>query len=293
MQFLENEFLRVAINEFGAELTSIVRKSDQSEYVWNADPAFWGKHAPLLFPIIGRLKDQEYTLDGTTYEITRHGFARDKEFTVVQASDTCVELSLSADAYTKAMYPYDFTFTIRYSLDGKTLKKEHIVQNDSNHTMYYEIGGHDAYMLSFDDAALSDYYLEFEGIDALDVIDCDADVMLMQSHHAVPLKDGRLYLSRETFSKDNTLMLDRLPVHRCTLGCLSHSQKVIMEFPEIDYFAVWSPYKPDCDVPFICLEPWSTLPDCAYLGKELEKKVGIRTVAAGRSETLSFRVTIE
>ena len=136
MQFLENEFLRVSINEFGAELTSIVRKSDQSEYVWNADPAFWGKHAPLLFPIIGRLKDQEYTLDGTTYEITRHGFARDKEFTVVQASDTCVELSLSADAYTKAMYPYDFTFTIRYSLDGKTLKKEHIVQNDSNHTMY-------------------------------------------------------------------------------------------------------------------------------------------------------------
>ena len=293
MQFLENEFLRVSINEFGAELTSIVRKSDQSEYVWNADPAFWGKHAPLLFPIIGRLKDQEYTLDGTTYEITRHGFARDKEFTVVQASDTCVELSLSADAYTKAMYPYDFTFTIRYSLDGKTLKKEHIVQNDSNHTMYYEIGGHDAYMLSFDDAALSDYYLEFEGIDVLDVIDCDADVMLMQSHHAVPLKDGRLYLSRETFSKDNTLMLERLPVHRCTLGCLSHSRKVIMEFPEIDYFAVWSPYKPDCDVPFICLEPWSTLPDCAYLGKELEKKVGIRTVAAGRSETLSFRVTIE
>ena len=66
-----------------------------------------------------------------------------------------------------------------------------------------------------------------------------------------------------------------------------------MEFPEIDYFAVWSPYKPDCDVPFICLEPWSTLPDCAYLGKELEKKVGIRTVASGRSETLSFRVTIE
>ena len=262
MQFLENEFLHVAINEFGTELTSIVRKSDQSEYVWNADPAFWGKHAPLLFPIIGRLKDQKYTLDGTTYEITRHGFARDKEFTVVQASDTCVELSLSADAYTKAMYPYDFTFTIRYSLDGKALKKEHIVQNDSNHTMYYEVGGHDAYMLSFDDAALSDYYLEFEGIDALDVIDCDADVMLMQSHHAVPLKDGRLYLSRETFSKDNTLMLDRLPVHRCTLGCLSHSRKVIMEFPEIDYFAVWSPYKPDCDVPFICLEPWSTLPDC-------------------------------
>lgn len=293
MQYLENEFLRVAINEFGAELTSIVRKSDQAEYIWNADPAFWGKHAPLLFPIIGRLKDQEYTLDGTTYEITRHGFARDKEFQVACASDTCVEFTLGADAYTKAMYPYDFTLTVRYTLDGKTLKKEHIVQNKSDHTLYYEVGGHDAYMLSFSDAALSDYYLEFEGIDALSVLDCDSEVLLLQSHHAVPLKDGRLYLSRETFSQDNTLMLDQLPVHRCTLGCQSHSRKVTVEFPEIDYFAVWSPYKPDCDVPFICLEPWSTLPDGAYLGKELEKKVGIRTVEAGKSESLSFCVTIE
>lgn len=291
MQYLENESLRISINELGAELTSVVRKSDGTDYMWEADPAFWGRHSPLLFPVIGRLKDQEYTLDGTTYSIPKHGFARSMPFQVDSNTGTCLELTISATEATKDVYPYDFTLTIRYTLDGCSLKKEHIVTNNSDRCMYYEIGGHDAYRLTFSDAALSDYYVEFEGVDELHVIECDESIMLAQSHRTVPLDHGRLYLTRETFSQD-ALILDDLPVRHCTLGCLAHSRKIKMEFPDLDYFAFWSPYKPDADVPFVCLEPWSTLPDGSYLGKELEHKVGIRSLEAGKSETLSFQITI-
>lgn len=291
MQYLENDVLRVGINEFGAELTSIVKKSDGTEYVWQGDPAFWKRHAPVLFPIVGRLKDKEYTVGGTAYSITQHGFGRDLAFTAHPVSDTCVEFVLSANDYTKQMYPYDFTLTIRYTLDGATLRKEHITRNRSADTLYYEVGGHDGYNILFEDEALGDWYVEFEGADALSVIDVDETVMLSQSHHTVPLEDGRLYLTRETFAHD-ALMLDGLPVRRCTLGCTKHDRRVTMDFSDFPYFAVWSPYQPETDVPFVCLEPWSTLPDGSYLGKELEQKIGVRTVAPGASETLTFSITI-
>lgn len=290
MQYLENETLRVGIAEFGAELTSIVKKADGTEYVWQGDPAFWKRHAPVLFPIVGRLKDKEYTIDGQAYTITQHGFARDLEFAVHRISETCAEFTLTENEYTKAMYPYDFTFTIRYTLDGATLKKEHITENRSAAPLYYEVGGHDAYNILFGGEALSDYYVAFEGTDTLEVIDVDEAVMLSQTHHTVPLTDGRLYLSREVFAHD-ALMLDRLPVRRCTIGCLKHDRRVTMDFSDFPYFAVWSPYK-EQDVPFVCLEPWSSLPDGGYLGKALAEKVGVRTVAPGQSETLAFSVTI-
>ena len=291
MQYLENEHLRITINEFGAELTSIIRKADAFECVWTADPTYWNRHAPLLFTIVGRLKDQQYTLDGRLYSISKHGFARDLTFSVASASATRLDLTLRATAETRKMYPYDFELTIRYTLDGDTLKKEHIVRNTTDIPLYYEIGGHDAYLLNFDQAGLSDYYLEFEDCDALSIIECDETVTLSQEHRRVPLDHGRLFLTQETFIHD-ALMMDQLPVHRCTLGCTKHSHKIMMDFSDFAYFAVWSPYKKGMDVPFVCLEPWSTLPDGNYLGKELEQKVGIRVLQPGQEENLSFSVTI-
>lgn len=291
MQYLENEYLRVTINEFGAELTSIIRKTDASECVWTADPAYWNRHAPLLFPIVGRLKDQQYTLGGHLYSISKHGFARDLTFSVASASATCLELTLRATDETRKMYPYDFKLTIRYTLNGHTLKKEHVVYNNNDAILYYEIGGHDAYLLPFEQTALSDYYLEFESCDALRVIKCDETVTLSQEHRSVPLDKGRLFLAQETFIYD-ALMMDQLPVHRCTLGCTKHPHKITMDFSDFAYFAVWSPYKKGIDVPFVCLEPWSALPDGNYLGKELEQKVGIRVLQPGQEETLAFSVTI-
>lgn len=292
MQILENEEFTVAVNEFGAELSSFKSKKDGTEYVWQADPAVWKRHAPILFPIVGRLKDKKYTAAGKEYGITQHGFGRDLEWTPRRVSGTCVEFTLTQNDYTKEMYPWDFTCTVRYTLDGASLKKEHITVNDSDTDMYYEVGGHDAYAICLcAGEQITDYYVEFEGTDALHPVITDENVFLSQEHGTVPLDNGRLFLTRETF-KDDAMILDTLPVRRAVIGCTKNSKRVTMDFADLPYFALWSKYMPDADVPYVCLEPWSTLPDGGYLDYAIENKVGVRVLGPGQSETLAFTTTI-
>ena len=292
MQVLENELFHVEIDEFGAELCSMKSKKDGTEYVWQADPAVWKRHAPVLFPIVGRLKDKKYTVGGTAYEITQHGFARDLPFEPVRVSDSVVDFVLRQNDYTKKMYPFDFTFTIRYTLSGATLKKEHITLNTGDTDLYYEVGGHDAYALCLKpNETISDYYIEFEGIDALHPILTDENVSLSRDHGEIPLQSGCLPITRETF-KDDAIILDDLPVRRVTIACTKNDKRVTMDFSDLPYFALWSAYK-DFDVPYVCLEPWSTLPDGGYLDYALENKVGVRLLNPGQSETLSYTVTVK
>ena len=291
MQVLENEMFRVEINELGAELSSFRSKTTGTEYVWQADPAVWKRHAPILFPIVGRLKDKTYTVGGKAYEITKHGFGRDLEWQVGREGDTCVAFRLEPSEFTKKMYPWDFVCTVRYTLDGASLKKEHITENRSDTAMYYEVGGHDGYTLCWQDGEqVTDYYVAFEGTDKLCRIVTDEAVMLTEERTGVPLENGRLPLSRALFAND-AVMTEGLPVRRATIGCTKNSRSVTMDFTDFDYFAVWSPYK-DTAAPFVCLEPWSTLPDGLYLDHAIENKVGVRVLQPGRSETLAFTTTV-
>lgn len=291
MQVLENERFRVEISEMGAELTSFKSKTTGTEYVWQADPVAWKRHAPILFPIVGRLKDKTYIADGKAYEITQHGFGRDLEWQVQPESATCVSFTLTPNDYTKKMYPWDFKCTVRYTLNGASLKKEHITENCSGSTMYYEVGGHDAYNLCWQDGEqITDYYVAFEGTDKLCRIVTDEAVMLTEERMDVPLDNGRLPITRELFAND-AVMAEGLPVRRASIGCTKSSRRVTMDFADFDYFAVWSPYK-DFDVPFVCLEPWSTLPDGSYLDHAIEHKTGVRVLQPGQRETLSFTTTI-
>ena len=291
MYVLENAMFRVEINELGAELSSFKSKTTGTEYVWQADPASWKRHAPILFPIVGRLKDKTYTAGGKAYEITQHGFGRDLEWQGKRVSNCCVEFRLEQSEFTKKMYPWDFACTVRYTLDGASLKKEHITENRSDTTMYYEVGGHDAYNLCWQDGEkITDYYVAFEGVDALSRIVSDQNVMLTRERVSVPLVDGRLPISRGLFAGD-AVMTEGLPVRRATIGCTKNSRSITMDFTDFDYFAVWSPYK-DTAVPFVCLEPWSTLPDGSYLDHAIENKEGVRVLQPGQSENLSFTTTI-
>ena len=218
MQVLENERFRVEINEFGAELTRFTSKKDGTEYIWKGDPAAWKRHAPILFPIVGRLKDKTYTVDGRPYVITQHGFGRDLAWQAQKISGTCAEFTLTPNEYTKKMYPWDFICTVRYTLDGNALKKEHIVKNTSDSVMYYEIGGHDAYTLCWEDGEkITDYYVKFEGTDALSRIATDENVMLTADRVSVPLIDGRLPISRELFAND-AVMTEGLPFRTATIA---------------------------------------------------------------------------
>ena len=291
MQILENEGFRAAVDPQGAELTSLCSKTTGTEYVWQADPTVWKRHAPILFPIVGRLKDGSYTVGGKSYQITQHGFGRDLAWQAERIADNCVELTLCADEHTKTMYPWAFRCTVRYTLEGASLKKEHIVENCSDTPMYYELGGHDGYTVCWlPDERVEDYAVEFEGVEALHPILLDENVLLSRDHGTLPLENGQLPLTRETFRAD-AIISDDLPVRRASIVGRKNGRRVTMEFPDFPYFAVWSPYK-DFDVPFVCLEPWSSLPDGGYLDHALENKVGVRVLQSGASETLTFITTI-
>lgn len=291
MIILENEAFRVEINPFGAELSSFRSKKTGTEYVWGGDPAAWKRHAPVLFPIVGRLKDKTYTVGGKPFEITQHGFGRDLEWAAKQVSETSAEFTLTQNDYTKKMYPWDFTCTLRYTLNGGTLVKEHITRNDSDSEMYYEIGGHDAYTLCWQEGErITDYFVEFEGTDALTRIVTDENVMLTEKRVSVPLDGGKLHISRELFA-DDAVMTEGLGVRRAAIGSVKNGRRVTMDFGDFPYFAVWSPYK-EFEVPFTCLEPWSTLPDGVQLDHAIEGKQGVRRLAPGESETLTFATTV-
>lgn len=289
---IENEKFSVTIDSKGAELSSMRSKQTGIEYVWQAEPSIWARHAPVLFPIIGRLKDKTYFVGGKSYQITQHGFGRDLEFACTEQTDTSIALTLTPNAYTKPMYPFDFAFTVRYTLEGNTLRKQHITTNRGDTDMYYEVGGHDAYNVALEpNETMEDYYVDFGSGDAIYPLINDDALMITKDKRMVPLEDGKLFLSSELFQLD-ALILDDCKNRTVSIRSQKSKHVISMEFVDFPYLGIWSKYTGK-DTNYVCIEPWSTLPDANYLDHALENKIGVRKLAPNSSETLTFTTTIE
>lgn len=165
---LENEYIRIAVSEAGAELKSLYGKEEQQEYLWQGDPAIWEEQAPNLFPYIARLTDGSYTYQGKQYHMEIHGIAKYKKLQVVSEKDELV-LELRADEETKACYPFDFVFRIHYRLMERTLCITYEVENQDQKKMYFGVGGHPGFQIPFcPDTRFEDYCLEFDASAAPD-----------------------------------------------------------------------------------------------------------------------------
>lgn len=288
---LKSEQLTVVISTHGAELQS-VRTPDGLELIWQGDKAIWNRHAPLLFPIIGRLKNQRYTLDGESISISQHGFGRDSDFEVVSQSASAVTFRLTDSPETRKVYPFAFSLEITYSLVGNVLTKAHTVENRSDRPMPYEVGGHDAYRTTLlPGEQMADYSIEFPGQAAIYPFRMNEDCFLTEERPAYALTDGALPLPPDVFGMD-TIVLADLPVNRVTLKNAKNPLRLTVEFPEFPYLGIWTKQMP-YDTNYICIEPWSTLPECTFVGSELTDKVGIRVLAPGAVETLSYTLMVE
>ena len=289
---IHNAVLTAEIDSYGAELCSLRSNLTGTEYIWQADPEIWARHAPLLFPIIGRLKDKQYTVDGQTYDITQHGFARDSEFVCIEQNENSIALSLVISEQAERMYPFPIALTIRYTLDGNRLKKEHITTNKGAEPLYYEIGGHDAFNVALDAGeTMQDYYVDFGDRAELYPFVNDENLMLTKDKRTVPLKDGRLYLDPEVFALDALIMDDISPRH-LSIRSDKSAHTIRMDFEDFPYVALWTKYTGKA-TNYVCIEPWTTLPDCAYLDKALENKIGVRRLNAGETEIVTTLTTIE
>ena len=286
---LNNDALRVQIEDTGAQLASI-RDSRGVEYLWQGDPDIWNRRAPLLFPFIARLKDEQYLLDGTPYHMGIHGFCRSAPFTVEEQSETRVTFRYSDTAETRSSYPFSFVLRVTYSLAGNTLVKTHRVENRSDVPMLYELGGHDGYRAPIEEGeSMADYAIRFPGVEVVTPYGMDAQNMITPKTVSHPLINGRMPLKPSAYGLD-TIILDELPERRAVLVDGKNRPRVSVDFGDFPYLGVWTAAK-DFDTNYVCIEPWTTLPDATFVGRELKDKAGVRTLAPGAAEELTYRVT--
>ncbi len=284
---IQNDRLSVRIENIGAQIIS-VRDWAGTEYMWQRDPDIWPRTAPILFPVIGRLRNDAYRVNGKEYRMERHGFARDLTFSVIRQTKDSMIFSVSSDEKTKEKYPFDFTLDIGYQLDGPNLMKTHSVTNHSTEEMFFELGGHDGFRVALDAAeSMEDYYISFEGESELHPLLKREDSLYSDERGNIPLDAGRLWLTMNLFRQD-ALVLDQLQSREVILGNAKGTRRIGFTFPDFPLLGIWTPDKP-FDTNFVCLEAWSSLPDSIMADMELRSKIHICRLGAG--ERKMFRYT--
>ncbi|HEY1025677.1 MAG TPA: aldose 1-epimerase family protein [Sphingobacteriaceae bacterium] len=277
MVTLENDYLRVSIRNKGAEITSVYNKISKLEHVWQADPSVWPWHAPNLFPVIGGCIDNQIRVDGMPYPMSRHGFARNSEFVLLEGSDRHAEFSLGYSEETLKAYPFRFQFQLLYYLDDHRLHVTFKVINEDIRDIYFSVGAHPAFNVPFHPAEkFEEYYLEFEHDEPLDTHLISPEGFFNGEKETVDTEGRLLPLTRSLFARD-ALVLKNIRSRKVWLRSRTRSQHVEVTFPHFDYLGIWS--KPGAD--FICIEPWMGCADSAGNLTDVSRKEGIRKLEKG------------
>ena len=280
MQYtIENKLVKVVIDSKGAELQSLTHKNFAMEYMWGGDPAFWGKKSPVLFPIVGGLKSGSYVYNDQLYKMGRHGFARDMEFEVSWQKADDIMFTLRSNEETLAMYPFHFSFSVRYTLDGNDLNVSYIVQNTGKEEMYFSVGGHPAFRLPMTDTtSYDDYYLQFSRSEALDRWPLSSEGLLENHTRSLLKISDKLPLIKELFFEDALVFKHLISKYVFILSRkTTHGIKVhITGFP---YLGIWAAKNAD----FVCIEPWCGIADNVNASGKLEEKEGINKLKAGET----------
>jgi galactose mutarotase-like enzyme len=268
--------LSAGICRKGAELRSLKHAKTGLEYMWQANPDFWGKHSPVLFPIVGSLKNDRYLFNGESYALPRHGFARDKVFSAHQTDDNEVVFTLEEDEEILKVYPFKFRLQLKYRLDETGLSCTYIVHNPSENALWFSVGGHPAFNVPLmPDTTYDDYYLTFNKDEPL--IRWHLQEGLISNETSVlEATNGRLNLNPSLFHED-AIVLKNLKSTQVTLGCDKHAHGFHFDFSGFPYLGIWAAK----DAPFVCIEPWCGHADTVGHNQQLTEKPGIERLGAG------------
>lgn len=285
---IKNNSLEVVISDLGAELQSVQFIKESTELLWQLNKNIWERQAPLLFPIIGRLKDEEYIYNAKTYKVPIHGFAYTSTFKVENHLKDQITFSLTASNKTINIYPFSFKLIVTFQLIKNKLMKKHTIINNGSDEMFFELGGHEGYNLAlFDEEKMEDYYLEFTKQGSLFTYTTDNDVMMNKGKKEIPLDNNKLFLSPEVF-KNDALIMDDLKVREVTLKNTRNSYVIKVSFEDFKYLGIWTKYMRSN---YICIEPWSSLPDANYIDKQLKNKQDIIKLKPNDEKKLNYTMT--
>jgi galactose mutarotase-like enzyme len=277
---ISNSNLTAQINHFGAELFSL-KNSENKEYIWEGNPAFWGKHSPILFPIVGTLKNNSYLFNGIEYHLSRHGFGRDMEFELIEKTEKSATFSLISSVETRKMYPFNFELQVCYSLDENKLKIDYKVINKNDFIMPFSIGAHPALALP---GNFENYSLEFQQQEILKYHLLE-DGLISNNTNEIPLNNHQLSLNYSLFENDalvfKTLKFKSISILQNKVPLLK------VNFTDFPNLGIWTVK----NAPFLCIEPWFGYSDTLEEYDDFSKKEGIQLLE--KKETFKSNFSIE
>lgn len=279
---IEGRHLSVTVKEAGAELSSIYSKDANFEYLWQGNPDIWYGQSPILFPIVGRLIDDSYRLNGKEYKMAKHGLARKLPFTLHSIEENTMTLLLTENEETLKSYPYKFDLYVKYTIDEKTLTVQHIVKNKNHETMYFSLGAHPGFNCQIGD------YIEFEQNETLDTEKIDLTDSLRIPEKARVLTNSKIIEITENIFNEDALILSGLKSEYVTLKSKNHSRTVKVTLGNAPYLGIWA--KPAA--PYVCIEPWYGVNDSYEKKDDISQKDHIQALPAGKEFSFSWSATV-
>lgn len=294
MQTIESTTFRAEIDEHGAQLTHLYNKEEGFDYIWNND--LWPKHAPVLFPAIGRSANDAYLIDGKEYEMLQHGFVADQDFTVVENTGSCLVLNLENNEGTQRYFPFAFKFEVIFTLtDGGLTLHFNVVNKEKDRDFSFSLGSHPAFNVPINhEGSFTDYQVDFE----------PAGLALKQFEIVKtpnPYRDGKVIdltaadgshidLNYPMF-EDGLVIVENKEVTGVMLSSKKSSHSIHLNFEDFRYICLWT--KEGAQAPFLCLEPFAGLPDVADQEVELMEKEANTKLMAGQSKAFEYTITLK
>ena len=272
-----------------AEVTRIYDKTEDNEILWEGNPVYWKRHSPVLFPNVGKTYKNRVLINGTQYPTSQHGFARDNEFTCIEAANEKASFMFRSSEETKEVYPFDFELHINYKLNKKELTVEWQVKNCDDETMYFTIGGHPAFRFAKPEETKADYVLKVPGKEKLEyvLIDISCGCANVDEVHTLQLSEETYPLSDELFAKD-ALVVDNGQIEEAWLCHKDGTPYVGVRSAGFPNYGIWSVE----GAPFVCLEPWMGRCDNVGFNAELSEKPNVNKVEAGEKFIKDYTIVV-
>lgn len=277
---VENANFTLAVKEMGAELNSLKSKKTGFEYIWCGDDNIWYGQSPILFPIIGRLLDDKYTLDGKEYTMAKHGIVRKKPFKLVDSTKDSLTFVQTDDNESFEYYPYHFELKVEFKLTDTGLKVTHTVTNNDEKNMYYSFGAHPAFNCEIGD------YLEFSNDSELLTERIDHESILIDEKFPVKMSDNKIELTKTLFEND-ALILSDFKSKNIKIKSNKHNRVISFDF-DSPFLGIWA--KPNA--PYVCIEPWWGVNDDYHKKADFKQKRGIMALEPQKSKSFSWEVSI-
>ncbi len=290
LQTIQNERLTCTIESNGAEIRSLKNTKTGQEYIWQIDKSIWGSSSPVLFPAIGKIKDNRLVYKGKEYAMTKHGIIRDNDLlSFEQQGVSKCALTLESSAITLKLYPFNFLFSVEYELIDKRLLMTYKIENRDSDPMYFACGGHTAYACPLSkDVSLSDYVLEFPA-----PFDFMSNTLgpsgLLSNHKRNVVSNKEILTLSDTLFNEDALIFSDIDFDWIRLRKKNEKTGIVVRFKDYPHLALWS--KPGAD--YVCIEPWLGLPDGENESLDITQKASYKTIEAYTKFSITIETEIE